>query len=295
MLLQNGYIASFGSLRFFGAGTINGAYPNVAQNSGYLTGAKRNIFAGDADIDPKSSIPSGARHPVAWQMPQKAGGLSSRNAANITISQTAFAVMGLPANASATITLNVSDATGGLIVSGSGSATVSLSLTGTILSIASGSGSATVSLTAPDATIGALAGMSGATNFTITPTALISAIGYMAGLSTNETEFSAAALANAVWTASASAYNDIGTMGEKLNAAGGGSSPIDIAQGVWEYIVESGFEAQEVLRILSSVAVGDATGLESANPVFKDISGAKPRITATYDNGTRTVTALDVT
>ena len=225
MLLQNGYIASFGSLRFFGAGTINGAYPNVAQNSGYLTGAKRNIFAGDADIDPKSSIPSGARHPVAWQMPQKAGGLSSRNAANITISQTAFAVMGLPANASATITLNVSDATGGLIVSGSGSATVSLSLTGTILSIASGSGSATVSLTAPDATIGALAGMSGATNFTITPTALISAIGYMAGLSTNETEFSAAALANAVWTASASTYNDSGTMGEKLNDAGSAGNP----------------------------------------------------------------------
>lgn len=225
MLLQNGYSASFGSLRFFGAGTINGAYPNVAQNSGYLTGAKRNIFAGDADIDHKSSIPSGARHPVAWQMPQKAGGLSSRNAANITISQTAFAVMGLPANASATITLNVSDATGGLIVSGSGSATVSLSLTGTILSIASGSGSATVSLTAPDATIGALAGMSGATNFTITPTALISAIGYMAGLSTNETEFSAAALANAVWTASASAYNDTGTMGEKLNDAGSAGNP----------------------------------------------------------------------
>ncbi len=79
MLLQNGYSASFGSLRFFGAGTINGAYPNVAQNSGYLTGQQRNIFMGDADIDPKSSIPDGTRHPVAWQMPQKAGGLSCRN------------------------------------------------------------------------------------------------------------------------------------------------------------------------------------------------------------------------
>lgn len=99
----------------------------------------------------------------------------------------------------------------------------------------------------------------------------------------------------AVWSAIAAANNDPGTMGEKLNNAGGGSSPTDIAQGVWEYIIESGFEAQEVMRILSSVAAGDATGLEGATPLFKDLSGTKSRITSQYANGRRTITALDVT
>lgn len=115
MLLQNGYSASFGSLRFFGAGTINGAYPNVAQNSGYLTGQQRNIFMGDADIDPKSSIPDGTRHPVAWQMPQKAGGLSCRN--NVygsgTLVASALAVKLAEADLTGTGEL---DAIGGLVV-----------------------------------------------------------------------------------------------------------------------------------------------------------------------------------
>jgi len=225
MLLQNGYSASFGSLRFFGAGTINGAYPNVAQSNGYLTGQQRNIFAGEADIDLKSSIPAGARPPVAFQMAQKTGGLASRSAATISSLPTGNAVLGLPGLGSATITLNVSDATGGLIVSGSGSATVSITAAGTILSIASGSGFATVTITAPDALIGAEAGISGSTTVMVTPSALISAVGYMSGLSTNETEFSAAALANAVWQATASSYNDAGTMGEKLNDAGSAGNP----------------------------------------------------------------------
>lgn len=294
MLLQNGYSGAFGALRHFGAGVINGAYPNVAQSIGYLTGQQRNIFMGEADVDPKSSQPAGARHPVAWQMPQKAGGLASRNAAQINITNTALAVRGLPATGSTTISLVVSDATGGLVVSASGLATISLSVTGTILSIAAASGSATVTLT-PTAAIGAQAGIAGQATVTLTPAANISAIGYMSGLSTNETEFSAAALANAVWTATAADYNGTGTMGEKLNAAGGGSSPSDIAQGVWGYIIESGFDAQEILRLLTAVAVGNATGLEGAAPTFKNIADTKTRITATYANGTRTVTALDAT
>ena len=295
MLKQNGDLWSFGSVKSFGAGTnALGSYHGFSQNNNYLVGAKRNIFMGEANINPKSSIPAGARHPVAWQMPQKAGGIASRNAAQVNLTQTAYAVMGLPAFGTSTITLELPDATGGLIVSASGSTTFSLTASGSILSVASASGSATITIT-PTASIGAQAGISGVSNVTMTPAANISAIGFMSGLSTNETEFSAAALANAVWTATASSYNDSGTMGEKLNSAGGGSSPSDIAQGVWEYIIESGFEAQEILRLLSAVSAGDATGLEGANPVFRDITNTKNRINSTYSNGRRTITSIDVT
>lgn len=115
----------------------------------------------------------------------------------------------------------------------------------------------------------------------------------MQGLSTNETEFSATVLANAVWQADAANYVATGSMGKKLNDAGGGSSPADIAAEVWGTIVDSGFEAQEILRLLAAVSVGDATGLEGANPVFKDITGTKTRVVANYSGGTRNVTTLD--
>lgn len=224
-LVNNNFRDSFGTYRFFGKTASNNAYPHVETFSNKLTGGSRNIFAGQAGIDPLSSKPAGARHPVAWQMPQKSGGLASRNNTHITFDDTANAVLGLPAQGSTTITFSET-ATGGLIVSGSGSASITFDAQGTILSIASGSGSATIELSGT-ALIGALAGLSGDSTITLTPTAAIKAVGYLSGLSTNETEFSANALAQAVWQALASDYNDTGTMGELLNNAGAGGNPWD--------------------------------------------------------------------
>jgi len=282
VLKQNGYRDNFGGLRFFGGGIlVNGAYTQVSQ--GY-TGAARNLWAGEAGIDPKSSVPAGARHPVAWRMASTAGGLASRNQAKVTVSQTALAVLGLPAAGSTTITLDVTDATGSLIVSGSGSATIDFSVTGTILSVASASGTAEITFT-PTGLIGAQAGISGSASATLTPTANISAIGYMSGLSTNETEFSAAALANAVWTASAAAYNETGTMGEKLNDAGSGSNP-------WTEIIESGLSAAEILRIILSVQAGK-TDITGSTVTFRDVADTKDRVTATMTGSERTSITID--
>lgn len=222
-LLNNNFRDTFGALRFFGATLSNGTSPYIESSSNKLPGGSRNIFASDAGIDPLSSKPAGARHPVAWQMPQKAGGLASRNSTHITFSDTANAVLGLPASGTSTITFTQTG-TGGLIVSGSGSASITFSQTGTILSIAAGSGSATVTLSG-SALIGALAGLSATGTVTLSPAATINAIGYLSGLSTSETEFSANALAQAVWEAAASDYNTAGSMGEKLNDAGAAGNP----------------------------------------------------------------------
>lgn len=296
MLKANNTNGHMGCVRFFGAGTTGtGAYPAVGFANSQTIGSRRNIFMGEAGIDPKSSIPAGARHPVAIQMPQKAGGLASRNASKIELIQTGNGVRGLPSTGTSTITLTVLDATGGLIVSASGSATISSSASGSIIAVVNGSGSASVSLSATDATLGAIAGLTAQGTISFAGSAQSYAVGYMSGTSTNETEFSEAALARAVWSAEADDYNQSGTMGAKMNAAGGGSSPEDIAQGVWEYIIESGFEAQEVIRLLSAVAVGDATGLEGTTPTFKDISGSKNRVVASYQNGRRTISEIDAT
>lgn len=222
-LIQNNYRDQFTGARWFGATLSNGSSPYNTTPATANPGAARNIFLGEAGVSKLSSKPAGARNPIAWQMPQRGGGLASHNATAVSISQTGAAVLGLPGSGSTTITFTQT-ATGGLIVSGTGTATITFSPTGTLISVASGSGSSTVTLSG-SAVIGALAGISGQGNITFTPAATIAAIGYMSGLSTNETEFSATALANAVWQAVASDYNEPGTMGEKLNDAGSAGNP----------------------------------------------------------------------
>jgi len=216
-ILSNNYRDTLGAVKFYGATTSNGSYPYLDTPSTTMPGAARNIFATDAGISSLSSKPQGARHPVAWQMPQKPGGLASHNETEILFTQTGFAVSGLPGSGSTTITFTPT-ATGGLIVSGSGNATIVFSATGSILSVAAGSGSATITLSG-SALIGALAGLSGQSTVTLTPAGLVGAIGYLAGVSSSECEFSIDNLARAVWDAMVLEHNDPGTFGEAIQAA----------------------------------------------------------------------------
>lgn len=222
-LLQNNFRDALCGVRYFGATLSNGASPYIAVSGEKLTGQRRNFFASDAGISPLSSMPAGNRHPVAWQMPQKAGGLASRNNTRITFSHTANAGLGLPAQGTATITFTT-DATGGLIVSGSGTSTITFSSSATLASVAviSGSGSITIS---GSALLGAQAGLSASTSITLTGTAVSYAIGYLSGLSTSETEFSASNLASAVWDALTSDYQVSGSFGAAMAAAGSAGDP----------------------------------------------------------------------
>lgn len=222
-LLNNNCRDSFGVARFFGATLFNNVSLSTETHTNRLPGGSRNIFASQAGISGKSSKPAGSRHPVAWQMPQKAGGLASHNATSITFSQTGNAVRGLPATGSTSITFT-STATGGLIVSAIGSATITFSTTAVLNSVASASGSATITFSG-SALLGAQAGLSGSSTITFSGTAESYAIGYMSGLSTSETEFSAAALADAVWNALLTDYDLAGSFGEAMAAAGSAGDP----------------------------------------------------------------------
>lgn len=63
----------------------------------------------------------------------------------------------------------------------------------------------------------------------------------------------------------------------------------------WQYAIEGGLTGEQIMRLLLAVAAGNASGLEGAAPVFKDVANTKNRIAGTYSAGTRTVTTRDGT
>ena len=66
-----------------------------------------------------------------------------------------------------------------------------------------------------------------------------------------------------------------------------------IANSVWAKVVESGFSAEQILRIIAAQAAGAATGLENGNPQFTGLDGVTVRIDGAYSAGTRTIDSLN--
>ncbi len=102
------------------------------------------------------------------------------------------------------------------------------------------------------------------------------------------TGLSTANVGQAVWAALASANNDVGTMGEKLNDAGSASNP-------WTEVIESGYTAAEILRLIAAAAAGKMSGADTGTVTFRDLADSKDRIVADVDATGRTATTLDPT
>ena len=73
---------------------------------------------------------------------------------------------------------------------------------------------------------------------------------------------------------------------------GGGASANDIWNGL---VIEDGYSAAEMLRLIASMIQGDAAGLTSGNPTFLSMDGSKQRLVATYAAGTREIVSRDAT
>lgn len=288
-LLQNGFRDTTGVFRFFGATASNNAYPSSDWGGYARTGAIRNLTAGQGITDDKVGLPSGNRHPNVWMMPQKAGALAARNSLTGTGTVSDADVWAVKLAQAAITGSGDLTATGGLIVqlvaAVSGSGTISAADIKAFLQLSaalSGSGVAAGTATGLGALIAALTGSS-----SLSPT--LTGTGAMAAdLVVTGTGLTTANVGEAVWSAIASSNNTTGTMGEKLNDAGSASNP-------WTEVIESGYTAAEILKLLAAVAQGDASGLEGSSPVFKSIDGLTDRITATYSSGTRTVTGRNAT
>ncbi|CAB4139862.1 hypothetical protein UFOVP353_61 [uncultured Caudovirales phage] len=88
-----------------------------------------------------------------------------------------------------------------------------------------------------------------------------------------------------IWNATASGYNNPGTMGEKVNDAGSASNP-------WTEVIESGLTAAEVMRIILSVQAGKSD-VSGTTVTFRDVGDTKNRVTASMTGSERTTITLD--
>lgn len=82
------------------------------------------------------------------------------------------------------------------------------------------------------------------------------------------------------------------SMAADLTVTGTGLSTANVGAAVWAHAIESGYTAEEIVRLLAAYVAGNATGLESS-PVFRDINDTKDRISGTISGETRTVDSLD--
>ena len=237
-----------------------------------------------AAVDPKAAIPYGHLSPSSWVLPRKAGGMSSSNTARIIIDSSGLAVGGITANGSSSITIAFADAYGQLIASASGTSSFTID-TNTPLLTASIEGIGAASfVVSGTATLGAEANISGASTITIT-------VANATAFPLNDASPLRDASASFAFGGSLTPYA-IGSMSGSTVDIGVVTND-SVASAVWSKVIEAGYSADSILRILAAHAAGEATGLEGTNPQFTGIDGVTVRIDGTYLAGTRTIDTLN--
>jgi hypothetical protein len=257
-------------------------------------GDRMNQSVGQGIPSKLAGIPSGHLAPSSWVLPYKPGAMSSFTNLVVTVTPgTLNLAAGVNITGGTTVTITVNPADGQLIVSASGSTSITFNLAGDLAGALSASGNADITFTVDNATLGAIVDAIGAALVQFSNSATVSATGNLSGDITPFTELSPQSLSAAVWEALASAYNAPGTMGELLNSAGGGASPATIAAEVWSTPLET-LTAEEIMRVLLAALAGARSGLGSGTEEYLAQDGTTPRITFSPDaqgNGTPIIDA----
>lgn len=261
-LLQNGFRDRLGVYKLYGATLSNGASPYISPDNTTQVSSKRNLTAGEGISSELVSIPSGARHPVAWMMPQKPGAVSSRNRIEASGSLVGSGAMGVNGSASLSATSDLT-ATGQLVVSGSATLTATGSLEGNIVAAlaASAALSASGSLTGTAVAKGFMsATLSASASVTLTSYA----VGYMSASIQPPTQLEAAEFSSYV---------------------------LDSEN------VETGLTVRNALRLIAAATAGELSGASSTTITIRNaVADDKDRIVATVTSeGNRTAITYDLT
>lgn len=234
--------------------------------------------------------PTGYYPPATWIIPQKAGEMSTYynlvGTGTITFANLAGGKYG---TATLTGSGTITNADLGLIVQMVatllGIGTLSADIIGQLNANATLTGTGTIS----SASLGALGGLLASLTGSGTLSAAIQALGNMsADITSQGSTLTTANVGAAVWSAIASENNTPLTMGEKLNDAGSASNP-------WTEVIESGYTAGQILKILAAVAAGKLAGAPNSPIQITGIDGTTTRVSATVDSsGNRTAVTLDV-
>lgn len=257
-------------------------------------GDRMNQSVGQGISSKLAGIPSGHLAPSAWVLPYKPGAMSSFTQCVVRVTPgTLNLAAGRNLSGSTTVTVTVDPAAAQLIVSASGSTSITFNLSAQLAGALSAVGSTAITVTVNNPTLGAIVDAVGATLVQITTSATPRATGNMVGNITPFTELSPQNLAAAVWSALAAQFNEAGTMGQLLNNAGAGATPAVIAAEVWNTPLET-LTAEEIMRVVLAALAGGRSGLGTSVEEYLAQDGTTPRITFTPDaqgNGTPTINA----
>lgn len=209
-----------------------------------------------------ASIPSGNNPPVAWMPALKAGALSARQELAGAGAILPFALVpGWNLDAALAGTGDLAGV-GELIVS--------------LQAALAGSGSLTAAAEGYLQFAAVLAGSGD----------LAGALGALA--------HAAAALAGAGDISAA--IRALGTLEAALVLTGGTLTTSNVGEAVWAYLIDSGYTAAEIQRLLAAVAAGKTAGAGTSEMTFRDLADSKDRVTGTMDgSGNRTAVTLDAT
>jgi hypothetical protein len=206
-----------------------------------------------------SAFNHGYNTEAAWSLALKTGGIAStRQIIGVgSISATALAVKLAQAS-----------------ITGSGDLTAVGSLIVSLIAAISGSG--TVTAANVQAFLAAVASLTGSGSVTANRSALGALLSALTG--SGDIDLTPAAF---------------GELSADLVVTGTGLTTANVGEAVWAKVIEAGFTAEEVLRLIAAVTAGDATGLESGSPSFEGLDETTTRVSGTYSAGTRNITTRD--
>lgn len=275
---------------------IRGRFPVTLQGSASFLLVQQRVqrqlawFANEG-IEETSSIPEGSfESRVCIRPPLVSGAMSSGNrTGDITVAGSGNVLAGGPMAGTADVVFSSPGANLSLIMGLSGTADITFGSPGANLSLTIGlSGESTINFAA-DAGLGLIIPMSGAAAISVTGAANLKGRLSMSGESKPFTELSPQSLAAAVWSAVAASSDAAGSMGEKLNDAGSASNP-------WTEVIESGYTAAQILKLLAAVAAGKSSGAGTPNMSFTGLDGTTVRVSGTQDaSKNRTTVVLNAT
>lgn len=216
----------------------------------------------------------------AWVQPKKGGAISGINSNFLTLGASGAGSMGLNTSGIASLTFGLTGV-GGLISSASGIAGLTLGATGSLFASKAASGTASLTLGATGQ-IKATGRIAGVAPITFAASWQPYAIGWLSG-TTAEAGLTTAGIANAVWGAIASANNDAGTMGQKLNsAASGGVDYGSMADAVRTELAAELARIVEIAKIHGLVIGSDlvvTAGTRTAGDISQSVSESSGTVT----------------
>jgi hypothetical protein len=282
MLLMNGVRDSASPFRRWGTNP-------GGESEGFVRSGPLRNFHGEARVTGeslKASRPSGMTHPYTWSMARTAGAMAARYQINGSATYTASGALGRNITVVGTITgVATFTGLGALVVSGA--ATISGLATVTSNAFAALAAATTITGTGGLAEAGAIQLENGdyllledGDNLILSAGATLTALGWGVTSITGVATVAGTRYATGTLEASITPFTEL--------------SPQSLASAVWAELLESGYSAGDIMRVMSAALAGEVSGAGTATVTIRDIADAKDRIVASVDGtGNRTAVTLD--